>query len=155
MNYQAKIFVPIEGIKRKNSVNSYQQLIQYLIKKGKKNTIENLFRKSILYWGTLDLEYKNFDYAIENALLKTTPYVGVRNKRRGSKNINIPFKLSKNKGKFLSAKWILSTAKTKKKTKFYEGIVDEIIDSSLNKSISVKKCEELHKLAEDSLTNKR
>ena len=41
----------------------------------------------------------------------------------------------------------------KQKRNFYEGIVEELIDSSLKKSLSVKKRDELHKLADESLVN--
>ena len=41
----------------------------------------------------------------------------------------------------------------KKKRNFYEGIVEELIECSLKKSPSLKKREDLYKLAEDNLGN--
>lgn len=48
-----------------------------------------------------------------------------------------------------------SNALSKKKRKLYEGVIEELMDSSMKKSNSNKKCEELHKLAEESLVNMR
>ena len=38
-------------------------------------------------------------------------------------------------------------------TKFYKNLSEEILESAFKKSISFKKCFELHKLAETSLSN--
>jgi ribosomal protein S7 len=47
---------------------------------------------------------KNYENTLKNAFLNTTPYVSVKTKRKGSKNIYIPLKISPKRGKFLSAK---------------------------------------------------
>ena len=96
---------------------------------------------------------KNFKTTLTNAFLNTTPYVSVKTKRKGSKNIYLPLKITKKRGKYLSAKWLLTNSFAKQKRNFYEGIVEELIDSSLKKSLSVKKRDELHKLADESLVN--
>jgi len=46
-----------------------------------------------------------------------------------------------------------STSSKKQKRKVFEGVFEELIESSLKKSASIKKREELHKLAEESLIN--
>ena len=38
-----------EKISEKLYVSNYKQLLQYLIKKGKKNKLENLFRKNVCH----------------------------------------------------------------------------------------------------------
>jgi ribosomal protein S7 len=47
---------------------------------------------------------KNFKTTLTNAFLNTTPYVSVKTKRKGSKNIYLPLKITKKRGKYLSAK---------------------------------------------------
>jgi ribosomal protein S7 len=142
-----------EKISEKLYVSNYKQLLQYLIKKGKKNKLENLFRKNVCHWSTFP--NKKFEFVLEKAFLYTIPFIGVKTKRKGSKNIYIPVKLTSRKGKFLSAKWIITAGTSKKKRNFLEGILEELIESSLQKSSSTKKRNDLHKLAEESLVNLR
>lgn len=141
------------SIVEKLSVTNYKQFLQYLIKKGKKNKLENIFRKNICYWGTL--QNKKFDFVLEKAFSNTIPFVGVKTKRKGSKNIYVPIRLTLRKGKFLSAKWMITAGTLKKRRNFFEGILEELIESSLQKSSSAKKRNDLHKLAEESLVNLR
>ena len=47
----------------------------------------------------------------------------------------------------------IKNAKSKQNTKFYKNLSEEILESAFKKSISFKKCFELHKLAETSLSN--
>lgn len=125
-----------------------------MIKKGKKSTLENIFRSGLKHWAK-NIPNKSFNPVFKNAFLNTTPYVSVKTKRKGSKNIYVPLKITANRGKFLSAKWIISNASSRNKRYISEGIVDELIESSSKKSLSVKKRDELHKLAEESLVNLR
>jgi small subunit ribosomal protein S7 len=137
---------------QKTSINHYKHLLQYILKKGKKNTLENHFKKGVFFW-MKNIPEKNFKTTLTNAFLNTTPYVSVKTKRKGSKNIYLPLKITKKRGKYLSAKWLLTNSFAKQKRNFCEGIVEELIDSSLKKSLSVKKRDELHKLADESLVN--
>lgn len=140
------------SIPTKNSVLNYKTLLQHRIKQGKKNTIEKKFTQGLIFWAKSNLE-KDFDFILEKAFLNATPFIGVKSKRKGSKNIFLPKKLSTNRSMFLATKWILTNSFEKKKRHFYEGLFEELIESSKKKSASVKKREDLHKLAEESLTN--
>jgi ribosomal protein S7 len=146
----------IKLFNKKTYINSlkYKKLLQYIIKKGKKYTLENIFRKGILFW-IQNIKDKNFNLTFNKAFSNTTPLVSFKTKRKGSKNINIPIKISENKSNFLAANWILKNALLKKKRNLYESIIEELRESSLKKGSSVKKRLELYKLTEDSLINLR
>lgn len=135
-----------------DSIEKYKHLLQYIIKKGKKATLETKFRQGLLYW-IKTIEASNFEKTLDNAFLNVTPYVSVKTKRKGSKNIYLPLKITNRRSKYLGSTWILKHGLAKKKRNFIEGVVDEIFESSLNKSLSVKKRDDLHKLAEESLVN--
>jgi ribosomal protein S7 len=47
----------------------------------------------------------------------------------------------------------LQNGVNKKKRNFINGVIEELVESSVKKSISVKKRDDLHKLAEESLVN--
>ena len=88
---------------------------------------------------------------IEFAFLHTTPYVGVKTKRKGSKNVYIPQKLSTKRSLYIAVKWIRENTGSNKK--FFEGFIDELSKCSLKTSVVLKKREELLKLAEENLSN--
>lgn len=141
-----------ESGKYLNSFKYFYFLLQYLIKKGKKYTLEVLFKKSLVNW-MQNHSSKKFSIILDSAYKNLTPHVGVITKRKGSKNIYIPYRLSKKKQNFLATKWILLNALAKKKRKFYDGILEELIECSSKTSISIKKKEELLKLAEENVHN--
>jgi len=51
--------------------------------------------------------------------------------------------------------WTPTSSLLKKKRFFYEGILEELIETSLKKSVSIKKFIDLNNLVEDSLQNLR
>jgi len=140
------------AIKYLHSFKYFYFLLQYLIKKGKKYTLEVLFKKSLINW-MQNHSTKKFSVILDSAYKNLIPHVGVITKRKGSKNIYIPYRLSKKKQNFLATKWILINALAKKKRKFYDGILEELIECSSKTSLSIKKKEELLKLAEENVHN--
>ena len=132
-----------------NIRQDYINLIQYAIKKGNKNKVENILR-SLLFFIIKNPSIQNtFNFAdIKKAILNTSPKISVKTKRKGSRNIYVPIKITPSRSKFLSSKWIISHAKLKTNNKFYKNLAEEIIDSSKKTSLSTKKRNDLHKLAE-------
>ena len=138
----------------KSHTRNYKKLMQFALQKGKKNKIETIFRKSLFYL-VQNKKYKNQSAKIINrAVTLTTPYINVKTKRLGSRNIYIPKRMKKNFSEFLSSKWILESAKNRSENQFYKKLVNELIDIVTNKSNAAKKKQELHKLAAENLKNK-
>lgn len=135
-------------------IKNYKNFSQHLIKKGKKTTIENVFKKGVVHWMKTSDSIK-FDTVLKKAFNAITPGIGLKTKRRGSKNIYIPYRLTERRSKYLSANWILTSALSRNKHKLHEKIVEELIETSLKKSSSNKKYSEMFKLAEESLINLR
>lgn len=142
----------INFLKNSFSFNYYVFLLQLLIKKGYKYSLEQLFKRSLIFWIKHYTKNK-FLSVLHLAFLNLTPRVSVITKRKGSKNIYIPYRLSKKKSRFLAARWLITNAFLKKKRNFFEGILEELLECSLKMSISLKKKEELLKLAEENLHN--
>ena len=151
-NYYKPLTQQANGFKKITSFQYYYFLLQYLIKKGKKYTLEKIFKQSLIFW-IKNYSKNNFLFTLNNAYINLIPHVSVITKRKGSKNIYIPYKLSSKKGRFLATRWLVLNSLLKKKRKFYEGILEELLECSLKTSISIKKKEELLKLAEENLHN--
>jgi len=135
-----------------NSIRTkYISLIQYAIKKGNKTKIENFFKQllKLIATNVVTFNFKEILTAFENV----TPTVGIKTKRKGSKNIYLPISLTKTRKKYLASNWLIQNAKTKQNKNFYKNLLEELQESSIKKSNSFKKCYDLHKLAENSLIN--
>ena len=133
-------------------VKNFKKLMQFSLKKGKKNTIENVFRNSLFYLAKNKTEKAKT--IINQSVHKTTPYINVKTKRKGSKNVYIPKKMKKNFSEFLSSNWILDSAKKRSENQFHKKLINELIDITNNKSMVSKKKDELHKLAAENSKNK-
>lgn len=143
-----KIQTPIE------SVYHSKQFLQYLIKRGEHGLIENLFRKELIKCAENQKDFaKNFSTIFKNIFLTTKPLINVKSRRKGSKNIYIPFKITSQYGTFLAASWIIDSVKEKKKRNFMKEFLLEINETFLQKSSSVVKYKNLHKLADENLSN--
>jgi len=138
------------------SILQYKTFLHYCIKKGKKFLIENAFRKLLLNWAKSKFRLvKNFNKVLRAAFKNTTPYVSVKSKKKGSKSIYIPFRLTPGRSKYLNAKWLIEGALSKRKNNFFDALLDELTESSLKKSFSVKKYSEMYTLAASNLYNLR
>ena len=135
---------------QKDYIVNYKSLMRYIVKKGNKHSLECLFHKGLIFW-CKNIQPNFYESTLTNAFINTTPHVTVKIKRKGSKNIYIAKKLSENHKKYLAAKWMLTNAALKKKRKLYEGIIEELFESSLKTSICVKKRNDLHKLVAETL----
>jgi ribosomal protein S7 len=60
--------------------------------------------KNFLQYFMKNLNQSNFDTILKTAFTNTTPVVGVKTARKGSKNIYVPTRLTPRRGKFLAAK---------------------------------------------------
>ncbi len=141
-------------LKIKERQTFINNLIPYAIKKGNKNKIENIFRTLLFYIIKNPQTFTDFNYEfLLNSIKNVTPSLGVKTKRKGSKNIYLPVPITKARSKFLASSWLIKNANAKQNTKFYKNLSEEILESAKKKSASFKKCFELHKLAETSLSN--
>ena len=80
----------------------YFNLIQYTVKKGNKNKMENIFKKMLFFMKTGSSLNNNLEFDVINkAVENITPVVGIKTKRKGSKNIYVPFPLTESRSNYL------------------------------------------------------
>jgi ribosomal protein S7 len=129
----------------------YLRLLHHLIKKGNKYKIEVMFKALSLFIVKLR-PFKNskFKYRFSYLILSfifTLPSIIVKTKRKGSKHIYMPVPITLKRRLYFSSKWLELSAKTRINKKFYKNLAEEIFATSLQKSLSIKKCLDMHKLA--------
>jgi len=85
-----------------------------------------------------------FKLAIQNV----SPVLEVKPKRVGGATYQVPMEVKGNRKLSLAMKWIIASSKNKKGRAMKFKLAEELIDASENKGNSVKKKENIHKMAE-------
>ena len=122
------------------------RFINKVMLSGKKETARNL-----VYSAFEEIEKKSgkkpleiFETAIQNA----SPILEVRSRRIGGANYQVPREVAPKRKIYLSIHWIVDAARSKSGTSFDKLLANEILDAYENKGTSIKKKEDLHKMAE-------
>ncbi len=122
------------------------KFINYILRKGKKATARKVVYASfdIIKEKTKQDPVEVFKKAIENV----TPSLEVKPKRVGGATYQVPTEVTGKRGLALSLRWIIQAAKTKKGKSLAENLAQEIMDASKNEGTSIRKKENMHRMAE-------
>ena len=122
------------------------RLINKIMLDGKKGKAQ-----SILYNAFELIEEKTgrqpmevFEQALENVL----PLLELKARRVGGSNLQIPVEVSEERRLTLGLRWIVQYSRTRGEKTMEERLAYEIIDASNGTGASVKKRDDIHKMAE-------
>ena len=124
-----------------------EKFINYVMQEGKKNTARRIVYTAfdlIKQKAKIENPMEIFDTALKN----TGPTMEVRSRRVGGANYQVPREVRPERRIYLSMKWIIDAAKSKKGKPMAEKLSEEIIMASKNEGDAVKKRENVHKMAE-------
>ena len=121
-------------------------MISRLMKHGKKSTAQWILSDafSLINERTGSDPVDLFETAVKNA----TPLVEVRARRVGGATYQVPMEVRSTRAQALAFKWILTNSKKRNEKTQRERLANELIDAFENKGNSVKKKDEVHKMAE-------
>ena len=121
-------------------------MISRLMKHGKKSTAQRILSDafSLISERTGGNAVELFETAVKNA----TPLVEVRARRVGGATYQVPMEVRSTRAQALAFKWILTNSKKRNEKTQRERLANELIDAFENKGNSVKKKDEVHKMAE-------
>jgi small subunit ribosomal protein S7 len=123
------------------------KFINYVMLEGKKTTA-----RAVVYRAFEDIKEKSKNpnplEIFESALKNTGPTMEVRSRRIGGANYQIPREVRPERRQYLSMKWIVDAARSKKGKPMHEKLAEEIIAASNNEGDAVRKRENTHKMAE-------
>lgn len=122
------------------------KLINKIMKKGKKSISEK-----ILYGAMEEIKNtKNQDpiEIIKKGIENITPKVELKSRRIGGATYQIPTEINEERGKSLAIKILIKSARKRNEKKMINKLQNEIMDAYNNIGNSVKKKEEMHKIAE-------
>lgn len=122
------------------------RLISTCMKSGKKTTSEGIV------YGAMDmLAEKMKDDPIKvlrKALDNVRPLVETKSRRVGGANYQVPIEVRAARGEALGLRWILDAARARPGRSMAEKLAFELIDAHAQRGASIKKREDVHKMAE-------
>lgn len=122
------------------------QLVNKVLWKGKKSIAEK-----IVYDSMKMLEEKTKENPInilEKCMENVRPVVEVKSRRVGGATYQVPVEVTPQRANTLALRWIIDFARNRHEKTMSERLAAEILDGASNTGNSVKKREDLHKMAE-------
>lgn len=122
------------------------KFINSLMYSGKKSVAEGIF------YSTLDLIKERtgedgvevFKKAIENV----KPTLEVKSRRVGGATYQVPIEVRLVRKQALSIRWVITAARARKEKTMTERLAGEFIDAASSKGVSIKRREDIHRMAE-------
>lgn len=122
------------------------QLINKILWKGKRSIAEGIMYGSLKILG--DKTKENPIDILEKCLDNVRPYLEVKSRRVGGANYQVPIEVTPTRANTLALRWIIGFARKRREKTMAERLAGEILDGASNTGNSVKKREDLHKMAE-------
>ena len=122
------------------------QLINKILLHGKKSTAEQIVYKALeqISERTANDPVITLKKAVENA----RPLLEVRSRRVGGATYQVPVEVRPARGTTLALRWLVNFTRQRREHTMSERLVGEIMEASVGQGSSVKRREDLHKMAE-------
>ncbi len=122
------------------------KFIHTIMKEGKKNTAERIVYGTfeVIHQKTKDDPMKIFKKALGNV----RPAVEVKSRRVGGSTYQVPVEVRPERRNALAFRWLVQYAKARKGQSMVDRLSSEIFDAAENRGESVKKKEDVHRMAE-------
>jgi len=122
------------------------QLINKILLHGKKSTAERTVYKAleIISERTANDPVITLKRAVENA----RPMLEVKSRRVGGATYQVPVEVRPARGTTLALRWLVNFTRQRREHTMAERLVGEIMDAANGQGSSVKRREDLHKMAE-------
>ena len=122
------------------------QFIRKLMYGGKKSTAEKIF------YGSLEMVEERarkdaldtFKRAVENV----KPQVEVKSRRVGGSTYQVPIEVSASRQTTLAIRWLIENARSRGGNSMADRLAAEFLDASNMRGASIKKKEDVHRMAE-------
>jgi len=122
------------------------KFINNLLLKGKKSTAESILYGAFEIIGkkTKESPSQLFEKAVDNV----KPVIEVKSRRVGGSTYQVPTEILPDRRLALGIKWIIGNSRKRAEKTMKEKLAAELIDAANNRGASVKKKEDVHKMAE-------
>ncbi len=122
------------------------QLINKVLLNGKKSLAERTVYKAleVISERTANDPAITLKRAVENA----RPMLEVKSRRVGGASYQVPVEVRPTRGTTLALRWLVNNARARREHSMAERLVGELMDAASGQGASVKRREDMHKMAE-------
>ena len=122
------------------------QLINKVLLDGKKTLAERTVYKAleVISERTANDPVITLKKAVDNV----RPLLEVMSRRVGGANYQVPVEVKPSRGTTLALRWLINNSRARKEHSMAERLVGEIMDAANGQGVSVKRREDMHKMAE-------
>ncbi|MDD5448755.1 MAG: 30S ribosomal protein S7 [Actinomycetota bacterium] len=122
------------------------QFINKIMRDGKKDKAEEIVYNAIRIIG----ERGGSDpiQTLQKAVENVRPLLEVRPRRVGGATYQVPVEVKMRRGRTLAVRWIVSFSRQRREKTMSERLAGEILEAANNAGHSIKKKEDLHRMAE-------
>jgi len=128
--------------------NLVTMMVNRILLKGKKSLAQHIFYEAMK--NVKNITSTDPIEILKKAISNTTPHVEVKSRRVGGATYQVPIEVKPERGSSLAIKFIIKSARNRPGKTIIAKLSSEIIDASNNIGNSVKKREEIHKMAESN-----
>lgn len=123
------------------------RLINKVMLSGKRSLAERIV------YSAIDLANENGDSidpleVITRAIENAKPRVEVKSRRVGGATYQVPLEVDPARSESLAMRWIINYARSRKGVPMHKALANEIKDASNNQGASVRKRDDVHKMAQ-------
>lgn len=141
-------------VKREVSPDAYysstlvQQFINKVMKRGKKSVAERIVYKAMDL--ASDRVKREPLEVFEQALRNVSPTIEVKPRRVGGATYQVPVEVKSDRRISLAIRWVLNSARNRSGKPMYERLASELVDAYNNTGTTIKRKEDVHKMAESN-----
>ena len=124
------------------------KLINKVLLQGKKNTA-----RTIVYGALETIEQRTSQdpsVVLKRAIDNIKPQVEVRSRRVGGSSYQVPIEVSLRRQETLAIRWLVDFARKRREPTMAMRLANEILDASNNTGATIKRKEDVHKMAESN-----
>lgn len=122
------------------------KFINCMMKHGKKSAAEKAF-----YGALTEIEGQGNQNPLEifeKALENSRPVLEVKSRRVGGSNYQVPIEVRPERRQALAIRWLISYSRQRSGKSMKEKLAGEFLDAANNRGATIKKREDVHKMAE-------
>jgi small subunit ribosomal protein S7 len=124
------------------------QLVNKVLLDGKRSTAERIVYGALE--GSREKTGTDPVITLKRALDNIRPTLEVKSRRVGGATYQVPIEVKPNRATTLALRWLITYSRQRRETTMTERLMNELIDASNGLGASVKRREDMHKMAESN-----
>ena len=123
------------------------RFINNMMRSGKKSISEGIFYSAL---DSIEQKEKGKkgNEIVRQAIENVKPVREVKSRRIGGANVQVPLEIRSERKEALAIRWIIANSRKRSGKSMSSKLADELIAASKNEGSSIKKKEDMHKMAE-------